>query len=78
MEYLSLAKNLKYSSKAGWEDIRKKNPKVEWWSLFWFGLVIPKQVFILWLVFRHGLSTSDKLLSSGFEGCFLFFLPWLH
>jgi hypothetical protein len=28
-------KNLKYSIKAAWEDIRKKNPKVEWWNLVW-------------------------------------------
>jgi len=26
---------LKYSIKAAWEDIRKKNPKVEWWNLVW-------------------------------------------
>jgi hypothetical protein len=28
-------KNLKYSIKAAWEDIWKKNPKVEWWNLVW-------------------------------------------
>jgi len=29
------SKNLKYSCKVAWEDIRNKKPKVEWWSLVW-------------------------------------------
>lgn len=62
------SKNLKYSCKAAWEDLRRKNPKVEWWSLVWYGLAIPKQAFILWLVFRHGLSTGEKLLGWGYGG----------
>jgi hypothetical protein len=34
--------------------------KLERWRLVWYDIAIPKQAFILWLVFHHGLSISEK------------------
>jgi alpha-D-ribose 1-methylphosphonate 5-triphosphate synthase subunit PhnH len=34
--------------------------KLERWRLVWYDIAIPKQAIILWLVFHHGLSISEK------------------
>jgi hypothetical protein len=44
-----------YSSRGTWEELRDKLPIVEWWSLVWFSLAIPKHSFILWLAIKIAL-----------------------
>jgi hypothetical protein len=60
-----------YNCAASWELIRHKQQIVEWWSLVWFSMAIPRQAFILWLAARDSLSTGIRLLSWGFGGNFL-------
>ncbi|VVA92486.1 unnamed protein product [Arabis nemorensis] len=48
---------MKFSTRRTWEQIQQAHHVVPWHSIVWFPQVIPRQVFILWLMFRNRLST---------------------
>jgi hypothetical protein len=64
----SISKTGKYSCSDTWAAIQIKQNIVNWWSLVWYPLSIPKQAFVTWLAMRDALSTGTKLLSWGFQG----------
>lgn len=69
--YWSISKTVIYNCADSWEAIRIKQNPVIWWRLVWFPMEIPKQVFILWLAARDGLSTGERLLRWGFDGAIM-------
>jgi hypothetical protein len=34
-----------------WDHLRNRQPEVPWSKVFWFSMAIPRQAFMLWLVF---------------------------
>ncbi|KAJ0616007.1 putative reverse transcriptase zinc-binding domain-containing protein [Helianthus annuus] len=54
-------KEVQYSSKAVWNTIRVRGPRVEWHNVVWFSQCIPCHAFLLWLVIGNKLKTQDKL-----------------
>jgi hypothetical protein len=44
---------------SAWDQIRRKLPEVEWWSIIWFS----KHTFKFWLATRNRLSARDRLVN---------------
>jgi hypothetical protein len=57
-----------YVCSATWEAIRQKECEVQWWQIVWHSVAIPKQAFMLWLVFKDAMITRSKLWKWGFMG----------
>ncbi|CAL1405087.1 unnamed protein product [Linum trigynum] len=63
----------RFSVSRVWNDIRVKQPEVQWWRLVWAKEINPKHGLILWLAIHRRLVTQDKLLAWGknVSGCCL-------
>lgn len=57
----------KYSIKDGYEVLRTKGQVVAWHNIVWSSGILPKQAFMLWLLFRRRLKTRDFLASRGLQ-----------
>lgn len=57
-----------YVSADTWNHFRIKRSCVNWWSLVWHSYSIPKQTFILSLVFKNRLTIGDRMLAWGYKG----------
>ncbi|XP_021987932.1 uncharacterized protein LOC110884499 [Helianthus annuus] len=54
-------KEVQYSSKAVWNTIHVRGPRVEWHNVVWFSQCVPRHAFLLWLVIGNKLKMQDKL-----------------
>ncbi|XP_071694504.1 uncharacterized protein [Rutidosis leptorrhynchoides] len=54
-------KQVQFSTKQVWLDLRDNYPVVDWHKVIWFPQFEPKRAFILWLAVNRKLSTQDRL-----------------
>ncbi|XP_047331438.1 uncharacterized protein LOC124935015 [Impatiens glandulifera] len=54
-------RDVKFNSNLAWESIRERGNDVGWTHVVWSSNIIPRQQFVLWLLFRKRLSTRDRL-----------------
>jgi hypothetical protein len=74
-----ISKKGRYLSHETWDEIRLKNPTVDWWKVIWFPLAIPKHSLIMWLATKNCLTTGDRLIKWGYKGavvCFFVGVKW--
>lgn len=74
-----ISKKGRYMSHETWDEIRLKNPTVDWWKVIWFRLAIPKHSLIMWLATKNCLTTGDRLIKWGYKGavvCFFVGVKW--
>ncbi|KAF4396737.1 hypothetical protein F8388_004705 [Cannabis sativa] len=50
-----------YRVKHGYHDLFPEHPKLPWCNLVWDRLIIPKNRFIVWLVFWKRLNTKERV-----------------
>ncbi|XP_071729047.1 uncharacterized protein [Rutidosis leptorrhynchoides] len=55
-------KQVQFSSKQAWIDLRDNIPCVFWHKVVWFSHFNPKHAFILWLALHNKLTTQDKIV----------------
>ncbi|GAV67966.1 zf-RVT domain-containing protein [Cephalotus follicularis] len=60
-----MKKGCTFSLHEAWRAFIPHSPIVPWSKVVWFSRRIPKHIFCLWLTFRDGHKTLDKLCSWG-------------
>ncbi|CAN1812655.1 hypothetical protein LINPERHAP1_LOCUS26592 [Linum perenne] len=64
----------KYKIRVVWDQLRRKEAVVTWYSSVWKGFTIPSNSFFVWLIMKGRLATRDTMVSWGFPidiGCVL-------
>ncbi|XP_042486145.1 uncharacterized protein LOC122066407 [Macadamia integrifolia] len=54
-----------FSSASAWNEIRRRNPKVHWYSLIWKAHLQPRQALFGWRVVNGKLPTDDLIKLKG-------------
>ncbi|PWA38148.1 RNA-directed DNA polymerase, eukaryota, Reverse transcriptase zinc-binding domain protein [Artemisia annua] len=63
VQWLSNNRNqVKFSVNRVWKDLRNQEDAVLWSNVVRFSTLVPRQVFILWLLICERLPTQDRIL----------------
>ena len=60
-----LTPNKQFTIRFAWNAMRTQHPVVSWHTVVWHKDSLPRCSFILWLVYRNGINTRDKLVQWG-------------
>lgn len=55
------------STSSIWNSIRRRSQEVDWCSLVWNKIYVPRFSFSLWLAFHKGFKTKDVLIRYGID-----------
>lgn len=51
----------KFSTKHTWNQIRRVQPRIEWYKGVWLSYSTPKYSFLVWLAMHNRLTTGDRM-----------------